>query len=135
MGRKRLNLVAQRLRLERCFPESRSTINRNELCWRGTLRPTELSRDYVAKVTYKLGGAPHVWILHPKLEKRNDQRLPHVYEGDRLCLYLPGTGEWTETQSLAHTIVPWTSEWLLHYELWLVTGDWNGGGEHPQFPR
>lgn len=30
------------------------------------------------------------------------------------------------------TIVPWTAEWLLNYELWLATGEWVGGGEHPQ---
>jgi hypothetical protein len=28
------------------------------------------------------------------------------------------------------TIIPWTSEWLLHYECWLATGKWHGGGIH-----
>ena len=32
---------------------------------------------------------------------------------------------------LADTIVPWAAEWLMHYELWLVTGEWTGGGDHP----
>lgn len=32
---------------------------------------------------------------------------------------------------LAKTILPWTAEWLLHYEVWLVTGEWVGGGVHP----
>jgi hypothetical protein len=31
---------------------------------------------------------------------------------------------------LAYTVVPWISEWLLYYELWLFTGEWTGGG-HP----
>jgi hypothetical protein len=30
--------------------------------------------------------------------------------------------------SIADTIVPWTAEWLVHYEIWLVTGEWYGGG-------
>ncbi|MDP9848099.1 hypothetical protein [Streptosporangium lutulentum] len=30
---------------------------------------------------------------------------------------------------LARTILPWTCEWLLHYELWLITGRWAGSGE------
>jgi hypothetical protein len=30
------------------------------------------------------------------------------------------------------TIVPWISEWLMYYELWLSTGEWLGGGIHPQ---
>lgn len=32
---------------------------------------------------------------------------------------------------LWETVIPWTSEWLLHYEVWLATGDWHGRGEHP----
>ena len=31
----------------------------------------------------------------------------------------------------ADTLVPWTIEWLFHYEIWLATGTWCGGGEHP----
>ena len=30
--------------------------------------------------------------------------------------------------SVVNTIIPWTSEWLLHYELWHATGKWLGGG-------
>jgi len=33
---------------------------------------------------------------------------------------------------VATTIVPWTSLWLRHYEVWHVTGEWWGGGEHPE---
>ena len=33
--------------------------------------------------------------------------------------------------SIADTIVPWTAEWLVHYEIWLVTGEWYGGGDWP----
>jgi hypothetical protein len=29
---------------------------------------------------------------------------------------------------LAATILPWTTEWLIHYKLWLITGRWAGGG-------
>lgn len=32
---------------------------------------------------------------------------------------------------LADTYVPWTMEWLVDFELWLATGEWLGGGEHP----
>ncbi|MYD87819.1 MAG: hypothetical protein F4018_15215 [Acidobacteria bacterium] len=28
-------------------------------------------------------------------------------------------------------IVPWTSEWLACYEIWLATGKWLGGGTTP----
>lgn len=36
---------------------------------------------------------------------------------------------------LADTIIPWTVEWLYFYELWLATGEWLGGGEHPDFGK
>lgn len=39
-------------------------------------------------------------------------------------------GEWKPRMKLADTIVPWAAEWLLHYELWLATGEWGGGGVH-----
>lgn len=29
---------------------------------------------------------------------------------------------------ISDTIIPWTSEWLLHYEYWVLTGIWQGGG-------
>jgi hypothetical protein len=34
--------------------------------------------------------------------------------------------------SIADTIVPWVSMWLMHYEIWLATGVWCGSKEeHP----
>ena len=27
---------------------------------------------------------------------------------------------------IVDTIVPWAAEWLLHYEIWLATGEWFG---------
>ncbi len=29
---------------------------------------------------------------------------------------------------VAYTIVPWLMEWLVYYEVWLITGQWEGGG-------
>ena len=29
------------------------------------------------------------------------------------------------------TLVPWTSEWLYHYELWVATRTWYGDGDVP----
>ena len=39
--------------------------------------------------------------------------------------------EFTTYKFLSKTIVPWTVEWLYFYELWLATGEWYGGGDHP----
>jgi hypothetical protein len=29
---------------------------------------------------------------------------------------------------LSETIIPWLSLWLTFYEMWRVTGEWDGGG-------
>lgn len=33
---------------------------------------------------------------------------------------------------LDQTIVPWTMLWLFYFEEWLASGDWKGGGMHPE---
>lgn len=78
------------------------------------------------------GDWPHVHVVAPELVPRPGERLPHVYPGDELCLYQPKSREWDSSMVLAETIVPWAAEWLLHYEVWMATGEWTGGGEHPK---
>jgi len=69
---------------------------------------------------------PDVTVIAPRLEVPDGISLPHTFPSDRLCLYW--RGQWDASMSIAKTIVPWTSEWLLHYELWQITGKWLGGG-------
>jgi hypothetical protein len=72
-------------------------------------------------------------VVEPALARRPDARsLPHVYPGHELCLYYGN--EWRHDMLLASTIVPWAAGWLIHYELWLVTGRWAGGGVHSTCP-
>lgn len=128
---KAINLTVQQLALRRQFPDAQCWIKRSELTWVGTLTPFPLSRSYRVQVRCKLSGSPEVKILDPEFERRNGKKPPHLYQGDLLCLYLPGTGEWDRSKLLSDTIVPWASEWLFHYEIWLATGEWQGGGSHP----
>jgi hypothetical protein len=73
---------------------------------------------------------PAVTVVNPSLERRPDApTLPHTYGDTELCLYFPG--EWHPWMLIAYTTVPWCSEWLFYYELWLATGDWLGGGHEP----
>ena len=91
------------------------------------LQPTPVSQRYTVRLHYRHGGVPHVHVLAPQLRLHPDATaLPHTYPGDRLCLHLPG--QWQPTMLIAHTTIPWTSEWLLYYEIWLATGHWGGGG-------
>jgi len=99
-------------------------------------RPTPLSRLYTLRLTYSLADLTEVRVQDPNLRllAGDDRLLPHVYDGHhpaKLCLYLPNTNEWTRAMALATTVVPWSIEWLLHFEIWLTTNEWQGGGQHP----
>jgi hypothetical protein len=56
-------------------------------------------------------------------------KLPHVFRENDLCLYL--TGEWRPDLKISEYILPWISFWLFFYEVWLLTGEWLGGGHEP----
>ncbi|MBW2634283.1 MAG: hypothetical protein JRE14_09225 [Deltaproteobacteria bacterium] len=113
------------------FPESQCFIRSNCLTWEVALTPSALSKTYTIRVKYKLKKPLDIIVIKPKLFVPDGKKLPHTYPGERLCLYYPGINEWRSDMLLAKTIVPWISEWLLNYEIWLVTGKWCAGGIHP----
>jgi hypothetical protein len=123
-----LPLGAQTGALRHHWPQGTTTLSKNTVRWVGPLQPTPLSPTYTVSVEYRFTNSPQVYVLDPKLDPGHRERLPHVYTGDRLCLYTPGTGEWNRSMNLAQTIIPWAAEWLLHYEIWQVTDKWHGSG-------
>jgi hypothetical protein len=95
----------------------------------GDVQPTPISEAYHVRIEYETGWSPKVRVLSPELFCREDaDRIPHLYDQTRICLYLPGIGEWRGDMSLGHTVIPWISLWLYYYELWHATGEWLGGG-------
>jgi hypothetical protein len=128
---KKVILMVQAFNLKKVFPESRYLIRRNCLSWEGDLTPSTLSKTYAVQLIYKLNKSPDIQVTKPKLVAPEGRRLAHTYSGKRLCLYYPGVGEWRGDLLLAKTIIPWISEWLINYEIWLGTGKWCGGGIHP----
>lgn len=112
--------------------------------WEGTLQPTPFSREYRVVIRYTLSHPPVCIVRDPDLPALAEGRaIPHVYQnqtgirGTQLCLYLPvvkqksKVSEWQPTMFLANTTLPWASMWLLYFEFWLSSGEWDGGGvEH-----
>lgn len=125
------NLMQQWLALKRAFPGSSGRVHRNRIRWFVTLQPSSLSDVYRVRLEYSLETNPKVFVEEPALEERAGKKPPHLYRDNSLCLYLPGANEWDESMFLGDTVLPWTSEWLLHYEIWLATDEWEGGGVHP----
>jgi len=137
---KKLNPIAQVTAeigaLLRLYPDGIFiTQTSKSFSWTVVVCPTPLSQTYKIRLDYQYGDTPRVYVTDPyPLGKYPGKKvLPHVYstKNQQICLYYPGIGEWNRDMLLARTIVPWASEWLLFYELWLSTGVWLGEGLHP----
>jgi hypothetical protein len=117
------------------FP-GKGKVHSGHMTWVTEIAPNPLSREYSVRLTYRQGSIPEVFVDDPDLSLLADgDRLPHVYSQTptRLCLYLPGTREWSPFDAFDETILPWAVLWLYYYEDWL-TGEkteWRGGGAHP----
>ncbi len=126
----RKTLSQQLLALRQMPLTSSVTIARGRLLWHGDITPTRASRTYTLRISYDgRDTTPSVTVLRPELRSDTVRRLPHVFPGDELCLCYPG--EWNAGKLIAHTIIPWASEWLFHYEIFAVIGTWHGGGHEP----
>ena len=118
------------------------------VCWQGQLRP--LSQVYTVQVFLRLEQKDNsdrsflpvcVTVMKPMLRRRIEapnEPIPHHYPNPHrpdlplLCLYDPAAHEWDRPRVVANTVVPWTIDWLACYEGWLATGEWAGGGRHPE---
>jgi len=127
-------LTIQAYKLQSYFPDSKCSIRNNTLTWKGFLQPMVLSLKYWIKLVYQKDTHPDVYVLDPKplIFAEGKTKLEHVYNTKKqhLCLYYRKANEWDASMFIANTIIPWTSEWLLHYEVWVATGVWHGGGIH-----
>ncbi len=107
--------------------------NTDSFYWIFDAQPTPLSEIYKILVIYhKDLYSPWVYILSDDISQLS--KAPHLYDREkiRLCLYYPaGSNEWTKRDSLCNTIIAWTYLWLYYYEEWLYSGEWKGGGIHP----
>lgn len=132
----RISLIHQKGALKSYFPNS--FIKRkgeNELIWEHTITPTPYSDAYKVRLHYVRDKGAKVYVLEPNPLKlaEGKTKLPHVYSTPKqqLCLYYPDGQEWNVGMYYVQTLIPWTSEWLMQYEIWVGTGIWHGGGiEH-----
>ena len=95
------------------------------------VKPSSLGKKYDIKLTFDKNAGVRVFVIKEVLSiASNRKKLPHVYshKEQRLCLYSPDKKEWTKEKLIASTIIPWISKWLFFYEIWLIDGNWLGGG-------
>jgi hypothetical protein len=102
------------------------------LVCRGFVKPLDLSEQYSVRIDYRVGKNPSIWVqgLPAPDDEVQGKRIPHRYRDGSICLFYGS--EWTSDKAIAQTIIPWLLEWLIFYEGWLATGEWQGGGTHAE---
>ena len=128
-----VSIQEKALKLE--FPESTTVVRHGVLTWEGYFSPKPFSPIYKIRIIYRVGHHPDVYVVKPRVLDLypGKRKLPHVYSTKKqhICLYLDST-EWNRSKLLTQTVVLWAGEWLFFYETWLETGEWKGGGTHPE---
>lgn len=119
------------------LPDAKLGYGGRILNFRACISPGAFGRLYQCLLKVKPDGQqPEVIVLEPDLRTlAGGKKIPHTYaydgKGTRLCLWWPKGRDWLPSMRLADTFLPWTAEWLYFFELWLLTGEWSGGGQHP----
>lgn len=102
------------------------------LVWETDIVPSPNSAKYRICINYTIGKRPEVYVIDPPelIRPEGEKNLPHVFSSEKqlICLHFGPFEEWDDSMFLARKIVPWASEWLLFYELWVITGKWLGEG-------
>jgi hypothetical protein len=143
-----LSVDEQDAAIRRLFPDFRLTAHADWIgVWEGSVRPA--SKTYTIRIVYFRRRFFDGWylsnhyvtvhVVDPLIGKimRDGDDLPHIYWNDRapdwpaLCLWDPDEMFWDPEMSIATTIIPWTSEWLLFFEYWQISGEFLGPGRHP----
>ena len=145
-----LSVDEQDAAIRRLFPDFRLTASADWIgVWEGPVTPA--SKTYTIRIVYFRRRFFDGWnlrnyyvtvhVVDPLIgqfmvEDRADI-LPHIYWNERsplwpaLCLWDPEEIDWGPEMTIATTIIPWTSEWLLFFEYWQISGEFLGPGRHP----
>ena len=117
------NYLQQRW-IEAAYPGVfRCTVRRGVLTCRGTIKPTDDCDQYKICIRYVPGAPPQVFISSHSIKPR---QVIHMYSNGSLCLHYPPDVNWKHRTPVATYTIPWVAEWLVCYEVWKLTGRWEG---------
>ena len=122
------HFILQKLLVEKHYPGFKCSLRRGILECVGSIQPSDLSPKYRIRIRCKLNGIPSVRVLEPGIAPKSPI---HMYRNGDLCLYHPGIQPWRKQENIHASIIPWTAEWLVFYELYLSEGKWLG----PEIPH
>jgi hypothetical protein len=115
--------VIQKTLIEKHFPCFTCKLRRGHLKCEGRITPSEGCATYRVAISYEQGGVPKVVIKEPHI---TPSPSIHMYRNGALCLYQPIEDPWKPADNIHQKIIPWTAEWLVFYELFLICGKWLG---------
>lgn len=119
-----LQAKLQQKKIEKHFDCFDCKVAGDKLTCKGKLKPDDTCEEYTVKIDYDLKKVPKVYIQHPQIEYNEEI---HMYKKDNsLCLYYPQEAPWNNDKDVFDTIIPWTAEWLIYYELYKWCGVWLG---------
>ncbi len=123
-------LIREKKLIENNFDFLNCTIKGDNLVCDGGCKPTPHSNEYKFQIIYNGKSSPKVNVIGPNIIYNDDI---HMFPSDNsLCLYHSSDMVWDyRKHHLFDTIIPWTIEWFVFYELYLISGKW----EHPFVPH
>lgn len=77
---------------------------------------------YKIKIEYSHKKGPKIFIAEPTIENN----APHRFSDNSLCLFKNSNFTWKNGNSIATEIIPLIIMWIYFYEIWLITGIWEG---------
>ncbi|MDJ1506077.1 cyclic GMP-AMP synthase DncV-like nucleotidyltransferase [Xanthocytophaga agilis] len=117
------SLIRQKIFLIASFPAFQCIIKGNKLICKAIIKPLNFYQSYQIRIEYQAGYTPKVFIEDPLIEYNSEI---HVHADNSLCLHHPSDLDWKLPTKISEWIVPWIVEWLVFYELWKLTGKWEG---------
>jgi hypothetical protein len=119
-------LIREKKLIENSFEFLKCTIKNENLVCEGVCKPTQYSVEYKFQISYNGKSSPKVNVIDPVIGYNDDI---HMFPSDNsLCLYHSSDMIWNHKKHhLFDTIIPWTMEWFVFYEIYLISGEW----EHP----
>lgn len=108
--------------IEKNYDFLKCRIENDTLICVGEVQP-ENCEKYKIRIDFRAGHYPKVFIISPQIRYCSEI---HVYNDQSLCLFYPPDMKWKDTTQIANYTIPWTIEWIVLYELWQLTGKWEG---------
>ena len=113
----------QKYHIDKNYDCFKTSVVKGKVICSGEIQPTPDCEKYKVRIEYFPGHQPHVFVKSPEIPINNEV---HIYNEGFLCLFDPAETQWKDTFKMSEYTIPWVIEWILYYELWKLSGKWEG---------